>query len=145
MLRKLTIFATLLAMLVVASVPVLAQGSGEESPFEPFLGGPDGDDLFISGDQAINCGSVFAPTPQLRSPFEEISSPVQTSPEIVEEARRLCLENGYVPPSGTGPTDTGTIQYDNANIASCFERQPDGFCSGYIGPDGGINQAQPAY
>lgn len=51
MLTKLTILAAMLAVLMVSFVPlVLAQqDSGEEPPFEPFLGGPDGDDLFTSG------------------------------------------------------------------------------------------------
>lgn len=98
--KKTGMFVAVLAILLAASAPlVLAQQNASEVlPPEPFLGGADGDDLFLSGDQAIDCGSVFSPTPQPRAP-EEISSPVRTSPEADEELRRLCLENGYTPPN----------------------------------------------
>lgn len=71
------------AMLLTASVPVLAQVSGEDEfprVADPFYG--DGI-LQTSNDTFIGCGSVFTDTPELEGPFDEVRSPNGTSPEIL--------------------------------------------------------------
>lgn len=100
MLRKLLIIVAALAMLALASMPVLAQvGDTGDAP----VSRPNPDDpyrIFISNDQAVYCGHGVVGDP------------------ITE----FCIENGITPPvlydvngnliAGSG-TNTG-IQYDNS-------------------------------
>lgn len=129
LMKKLLLLATMLTMVLAGAVPALGQvlGSPERLPE---------DDLIVEGNSPLggsviaDCGEVFG--------IEDSSSPLPASPEGLEQDRQLCIDAGYIPPTSTG------VQYDNADTTRCVERQADGFCSTYIGPDGSINQAQPA-
>lgn len=110
MLNKLTILVALLAMLLTASVPILAQVSGEDEFPRVADTGYGNNVLQTSNDTFIDCGSISADTPESERPSDEVSSPADASSDDLERARQLCMENGILPDISTSVQYGDTVR-----------------------------------
>lgn len=126
MLKKLATLAAMLAMLLVSFVPLVLAQQEAEPPFVPNPTGEICDTCkIVEGDLVIDC----------------------RFPEELGRLGRYCTREDVTPPVGTDPI---SMQYDNVvngppGIARCFERAPDGLCTGLSYPDGSIEIRDRAY
>jgi hypothetical protein len=125
-LKKLTILVAALAMLMVASVPALAQ----------YL--------------TVDCSDLYPgimPTDCVVDEDGLITLPDGTKAPYTVTGNSVTVQEGDLDPvPGVDRDSARFVQYDNAvngnpEIAECYEPRPDGTCSAWLDTDGNLSQA----